>query len=162
MCMAKEGHRPPRLQQTRHRLIGSKNVFVLVFNRTMNEGEPIYLDRAPREILQIPQVLRKELAASPFHCCTCHRIEILEIGNTTYSFVMITTNDGTHERTDALHDLIRVWAIANHVSETDRLLPQSCAGLECCLERGCVRVHVAKYQPAHGKIAETAAEETEL
>ena len=75
---------------------------------------------------------------------------------------MIAANDGTHERTDALHDLIRVRAIADHVSETDRPLPESCAGLECRFERGRVRVHVATYQQAHGKIAETAAEETEL
>ena len=46
--------------------------------------------------------------------------------------------------------------------ETDRPLPESCAGLECRFERGRVRVHVATYQQAHGKIAETAAEETEL
>src|SRR5436853_4403765 len=162
MRVAKESHRPPRNHQTRQRLIGSKDVFVFVFNRTMNESEPIYFNRALRETLQIPHVLRKELVASPFHCRTCHRIEIPEIRNTAYCFVMIAANDGAHERTDALHDFIWVRAIADHVPETDRPLPKSCAGLEGRFERGRVRVHVAEYQQAHGKIAETAAEENGL
>jgi hypothetical protein len=128
----------------------------------MNEGYPIGLDRAARETPQIARILGKKLASRPFNRSARHGIEIPEIGNTACGLVVIAANDGAYKRANTLDHFIRVGAVADYISETYRALPTSGAGLEHRFERGRVRVHVAEYQQAHGKTAETAAEEYEL
>src|SRR5690349_15852693 len=154
-----ETHGPAGGAQTGQRLLGSEDVFVFVFEGAMDEHHTVCFHRATGQGLQITEIFRTKLSATPFHRRASHGIEIVEIGDAAYRFIVIAANNRAHKSADAFHDFIPSGSVTHDVAKAHGPIPTPRAGLQRRFERGRVRVHITEDQQTHVKTAETAAEE---
>ena len=123
------------------------------WNGAVHQRQAICFERAGGQVQEVTKIFRAELRSRPFNRGTCDGIQVFGVAQAADGLVVIASDDEPDHAAHTIDNFIGVRTVADHVAQTNGLLPTAFRSGKRRRQAGRIRMQVTDHQEAHERVS---------